>query len=143
MMKRALTLLTVLLFVPLTAFGVELELDKKSFFDANFTVDAIHTEDGDVYKVSASGDAGPYGQVYLSYTMTNKQDVPGQGEFTGWGWSQVGEETVTATLQGVTKKEGSIYKMYTLDLVSNGKRNFAIGTLDMVAKTMKFEVAEF
>ena len=81
--------------------------------------------------------------MYLSYIITNKQNVPGQGEFTGWAWSQVGEETVTATLQGISKKEGSVYKMYTLDLVSNGKRNFAIGTLDMVAKTMKFEVAEF
>ena len=142
-MRKILTVMALMLLIPLSTFAVELELDKKSFFEANFTVDSVHTEDGNNYKLSASGDAGPYGRVYLSYIITNKQNVPGQGEFTGWAWSQVGEETVTATLQGISKKEGSVYKMYTLDLVSNGKTNFAIGTLDMVAKTMKFEVAEF
>jgi hypothetical protein len=92
--------------------------------------------------LSASGDAGPYGRVYLSYVFTNKQNVPGYGEFTGHAWSQVEEDVVTATLQGVTKQEGKYFKLYTLDLVSNGKLNFAIGTVDLVEKTMNFRVGE-
>ena len=74
--------------------------------------------------------------------MTNLQSVDGYGEFTGHAWTQSGEEVFTATLQGITKKEGNVYKMYTLDLVNNGVMNFAIGTVDMVEGTMTFQVGE-
>ena len=125
-----------------TAGAADLKLEPTSVFDASFTVDSVHTKDGKVYELSASGDAGPYGRVYLSYVFTNKQDEPGYGEFTGHAWSQIEEDVVTATLQGVSKQEGKYFKLYTLDLVSNGKLNFAIGTVDLVEKTMNFRVGE-
>ena len=141
-MKKMTLLLITLLLAPLPLFAVGLEVDEKTLFEATFTVDSLHTKDGNVYELSASGDAGPYGRVYLSYVFTNMQSVDGHGEFTGHAWSQFGEDVVTATLQGISKKEGAVYKMYTLDLISDGTQNFGIGTLDMVARTMTFSVGE-
>ena len=120
-----------------------MEINEGTLFEAKFNIDSMHTKDGQTYELSASGDAGPYGKVYLSYVMTNLQSVDGHGEFTGYAWTQSGEDIFTATLQGISKKEGALYKMYTLDLVNNGVMNFAIGTVDMVAGTMTFEVGEF
>lgn len=141
-MIRIAMLLVTLLAIPLTAFAAGLKVDEETLFEAKFNIDSVHTKDGQTYELSASGDAGPYGRVYLSYVMTNMQSVDGYGEFTGHAWTQSGENVVTATLQGISKKEGAFYKMYTLDLVSNGVLNFAIGTVDMVAGTMTFQVAE-
>ena len=139
---KVLKLFTLIVVISISAVAADLKLEPTSVFDASFTVDSVHTKDGKVYELSASGDAGPYGRVYLSYVFTNKQNVPGYGEFTGHAWSQVEEDVVTATLQGVTKQEGKYFKLYTLDLVSNGKLNFAIGTVDLVEKTMNFRVGE-
>ena len=80
--------------------------------------------------------------MYLSYVFTDKQDLGTAGEFTGFAWTQSGEEIVTATLQGAYVKQGKIFKMYTFDPTSNGKLNFATGIVDFVAKTMKFTVSE-
>ena len=142
-MRKILILLVTLLAVPLTASSAGIEIDKKTLFAANFMIDSLHTKDGATYEISASGEAGPYGRVYLSYVMTNIQSVNGGGEFTGHAWSQSGEEVITATLQGFFKKEGAVYKMYSFDLVSDGVMYLAIGKLDMVARTMTFQVGEF
>ena len=114
----------------------------ENHFNANFSIDAAHTTDGTNYQVSASGDAGPYGRVYLSYEFTDKQDLGDRGEFTGHAWGQNGEEVFTATLQGVYVKQGVEFKMYTLDAVSNGKFTYAVGTLNFVEKTLSFEAAD-
>ena len=94
------------------------------------------------YQVSASGDAGPYGRVYLSYVFTDKQQLGDRGEFTGHAWAQNGEDVQTATLQGVYVKQGAEFKMYTLDVVSNGKFTYAVGTLNFVEKTLSFKAAD-
>ncbi|RPG48497.1 MAG: hypothetical protein CBC94_000485 [Gammaproteobacteria bacterium TMED134] len=142
-MKNIGLLLLTLAAMPLAALGAGLEINEGTLIEANFNIDSLHTKDGQTYELSASGDGGPYGRVYLSYVMTNLQSVDGYGEFTGYAWAQSGEDVVTATLQGISKKEGALYKMYTLDLVNNGVMNFAIGTVDMVAGTMTFKVGEF
>ena len=141
-MKRIGMLLLTLMAMPSAAFGAGLEINGETLFEAKFNIDSMHTKDGQTYELSASGDAGPYGRVYLSYVMTNLQSVDDHGEFTGYAWTQSREDIFTATLQGISKKEGALYKMYTLDLVNNGVMNFAIGTVDMVAGTMTFEVGE-
>jgi len=141
-MKRIRVLLATLLIIPMMAFSAGIEVDEKRLFEAKSTIDSVYTKDGNTYEISASGDAGPYGRVYLSYVMTNVQAVDGAGEFRSHAWTQSGEDVVTATLQGISKKEGAIYKMYSFDLVSNGVMNLAIGTADMVARTMSFQVGE-
>jgi hypothetical protein len=135
-------LLTAILLMPMAAFAAGVEVDEQTLFEGKFNIDAMHTKDGRVYELSASGDAGPYGRVYLSYVMTNLQSVDGRGEFTGHAWTQAGEDVVTATLQGISVKEGAVYKLYSFDLVSDGVMNLALGTVDMVAGTMTFQVGE-
>ena len=141
-MKRIVMLLLMLMAMPLVAFGAGLEINEETLFEAEFNIDSMLMKDGRTYELSASGDAGPYGRVYLSHMMTNLQSVDRHGEFTGYAWTQSGEDIFTATLQEISKKEGALYKVYTLDLVNNGVMNVAIGTVDMVAGTMKLEVGE-
>ena len=119
-----------------------LQLTLENHFDADFTIDAAHTTDGVNYQMSASGDAGPYGRVYLSYVFTDKQQLGDRGEFTGHAWAQSGVEVNTATLQGVYVKQGVEFTMYTLDAVSNGKFTYAVGTLNFVEKTLSFKAAD-
>ncbi len=115
----------------------------KGAFNGVFQIDSVFTRDaGKTYEVSASGDAGQYGRVFLSYQFTDSLDLGSQGEFTGFAWTQSGENVNTATLQGVYKMEGAIFKLYTFDSVSNGKLNVATGVVDFVARTIRFSVSE-
>jgi hypothetical protein len=139
-MKKITLFLTVCLaLVQLNANAGELNLNSEKF-QGDFQIDSTFTRDGKTYEVSASGDAGPYGRVYLSYTFTDLLGLKDRGEFTGHAWTQNDEEVNTATLQGVYLKDGKVFKMYSFDLVSNGVINLALGTVDFVAKTMKFDV---
>jgi len=142
MMKNLLRTCLLLGLIPLGVSAAELELDKKSFFNANFTIDSAYTSDGQNYQISASGEAGPYGRVYLSYEFTDKQDLGDRGEYTGHAWTQNGEVVATATLQGVYVKNGRLFKLYGLNTLSDGKFHYAVGNIDFVAKTKSFEVAD-
>ena len=139
------TMLMILLLIStfhMSSYAQEVKLSEDSF-EGNFVIDSTFTRDGGkTYEVSASGDAGPYGRVYLSYIFTDKQNLGTAGEFTGDAWTQNGEEVVTATLQGAYVKQGKVFKLYTFDPTSSGKLNFATGIVDFVAKTMKFKVSE-
>jgi hypothetical protein len=118
-------------------------LQEVDFFQAEMEVDSVHTSDaGNTFQASFSGKAGSYGRVYLSYDFTNKQQLADMGEFTGFAWAQNGETVVTATLQGSWVKVGTIFKLYSIDSVSNGKLNLAVGEIDFVAKTLRFDVSE-
>ena len=90
---------------PMTVSAQEIKFGKGAF-EANFEIDSTFSVDGKTFKVSASGDAGPYGKAYLSYFFTDKRGDGDRGEFTGFAWTQQGEDVVTATLQGVYKKDG-------------------------------------
>jgi len=138
---KKLTSLSLLAFLPILAFGAELKLDSATIFEANFTIDSTYTSNGQDYQVSASGEAGPYGRVYLSYDFTDKQNLGDRGEYTGHAWTQNGEDIVTATLQGIYIKKGKLFRLYGLNTVSDGTLHYAIGDIDFVGKTMSFKVA--
>ena len=139
------TMLMIFLLIStfhMSSYAQDVKLSEDSF-EGNFVIDSTFTRDGGkTYEVSASGDAGPYGRVYLSYIFTDKQNLGTAGEFTGFAWTQNGEDVVTATLQGAYVKQGKVFKLYTFDPTSSGKLNFATGIVDFVAKTMKFKVSE-
>ena len=140
-MKAFLKCSMLIFFLPTMAFGAELKLDPKSFFDSRFTIDSTYTSDGQNYEVSASGEAGPYGRVQLCYEFTDKQDLGDRGEYSGHAWTQNGETVVTATLQGVYVKKGKVFRLYGLNTVSDGTFHYAVGDIDFVAKTMNFNVS--
>ena len=138
-MKKFAATLLLLIWTPF-ALAQDLNYGEDGFI-AEFEIDAAHTTDGVNYQISASGEAGPYGRVWLSYEFTDKQNNGESGEFTGFAWTQNGEQFATATLQGVYRRKGAIFQMYSLDMVSNGVINIVSGEVDFVAKTMTFEVS--
>ena len=139
-MIKKITLILAATFCMPFALAQDLDYGEDGF-TANFDIDSAHTTDGTNYKISATGEAGPYGRVWLSYEFTDKQNRGDSGEFTGFAWTQNGEEFATATLQGVYRRKGAIFQMYSLDMVSNGVINIVSGEVDFVAKTMTFEVS--
>ena len=130
-----------LALAPVTAAAQDLKFGEGEF-EATFEIDTSFTTDGKTFDVTASGDAGPYGKAYVTYVFTDKQGQGDRGEFTGFAWTQQGEEIFTASLQGVYRKVGKVFRIYSLDNVSNGKINIVSGEADFVAKTMKFKVSE-
>ena len=137
-MKRLLII--PIIFLTFNLFSQDLKYGD-GLFEANFVVDMMYSEDLNNYKMTASGEAGPYGRAYLSYNFTSHLDVDGQGEFTGTAWTQNGEEITRAILRGIYRKNGNIFKLYTLDNLSNGKFIIATGELDMVKKTLNFKAS--
>ena len=134
-------ILSILLSASFLAHSQDINFGDGEFI-VETNIDAVSTQDGENFKISSSGDAGDYGKVYLSYTFTSILDTPGQGEFTGFAWTQNGEQFATATLQGVYRREGTVFKMYSLDMVSDGVSNIVSGEADFVAKTMTFKVSQ-
>ena len=139
MLKKIVLILSAALLIP---FALAQDLDYgEGEFVAAFDIDSADTTDGINYKISASGEAGDYGRVWLSYEFTDKQGLGDAGEFTGFAWTQNGENFATATLQGVYRRKGAIFQMYSLDMVSNGIINIVSGEADFVGKTMTFKVS--
>ncbi|MDA8569359.1 hypothetical protein N9K80_04465 [Flavobacteriaceae bacterium] len=139
-MKKLVTLLFFL--VSSLGFSQNIEWDPKTTFEAVFDIDAVHTTDGINYELSASGDAGPYGKAYISYVFTNYNNSDTNGEFTGFAWTQMGEKIVKATLQGVIKKEGKVFKMYSYDNTTDDNKIMIVsGIVDFVEQTIKFKVS--
>ena len=81
MIKKIAWALVAALLVPFT-FAQDLDYGEGEF-TANFEIDSAHTTDGTNYKISATGEAGPYGRVWLSYEFTDKLGMGDAGEFTG------------------------------------------------------------
>ena len=125
--KMKKVLFIPIMFLSLNLFSQDIKYGD-GLFEANFVVDMMYSDDLKNYKVTASGEAGPYGRAYLSYEFTSNLDVDGQGEFTGTAWTQNGEEITRAILRGIYRKNGDVFKLYTLDNLSNGKFILATGT---------------
>jgi hypothetical protein len=54
----------------------------------------------------------------------------------------MGEDIVRATLQGVYRKEGKVFKMYSYDNTTDDNKIMIVsGVVDFVAQTMKFKVS--
>ena len=123
-----------------TANAIEIEFENP--FTIELSIDNVFTEDGKTYRISASGNAGPYGQAYSSWVFTDKLEMGDKGEFSGTAWTQVGEDIFEASIQGVYVKTGSVFKVYSLDIVSDNKLQMKVGQVDLVKKTMRFEVSD-
>tara|TARA_Y100000590_G_scaffold448664_1_gene585671 strand:+ start:82 stop:504 length:423 start_codon:yes stop_codon:yes gene_type:complete len=133
-------LIIPIIFLAFNLFSQDLKYGD-GLFEANFVVDMMYSDDLNNYKMTASGEAGPYGRAYLSYNFTSHLGLSGQGEFTGTAWTQNGEEITRAILRGIYRKKGNTFKLYTFDNLSNGKFIVATGELDMVKKTLNFKAS--
>ena len=88
------------MFLAFNSFTQDIKYGE-GLFEANFIVDMMYSDDLKNYKLTASGEAGPYGRAYLSYEFTSLLNVDGQGEFTGTAWTQNGEEITRAILLNI------------------------------------------
>ena len=140
MVKSVLALIFITASGLNTANAIEIEFENP--FTIELSIDNVFTEDGKTYRISASGNAGPYGQAYSSWVFTDKLEMGDKGEFSGTAWTQVGEDIFEASIQGVYVKTGSVFKVYSLDIVSDNKLQMKVGQVDLVKKTMRFEVSD-
>ena len=142
--KKMLKNILALIFITASCLNIAsaIELEFENPFTIELTVYSVFTEDGKTYRISASGNAGPYGRAYSSWVFTDKLEMGDKGEFSGIAGTQVGEDIFEASIQGVYVKTGSVFKVYSLDIVSDNKLQMKVGQVDLVKKTMKFEVSD-
>ena len=95
--------------------------------------------------ITSEGMVGEgFGKVYLTHNFRSRFGDNTQGDFDGQVRSINNDGVmVTATLQGIWKREGKIVNMYTLDTFSDGDMIYAEGKVDLVQGTLNFEAFEF
>ena len=77
----------ILALIFITASGLNttsaIEIEFENPFTIELSVDSVFTEDGKTYRISASGNAGPYARAYSSWVFTDKLEMGDTGEFSG------------------------------------------------------------
>ena len=135
-------LLIIAIFAGFTLSNAQ-ELKSLDKFKASFVMDSAESLGNGEYKLTASGEAGPYGRVFINIHFTNKlNNQKGVGEFTGFAWSQVEGVITEATLQGVSKFNGKIFTAYSFDALTDGKVMMWIGEFDFISKTVELNVQQ-
>ena len=109
-------------------------------FDAKFIIDSITVGENQSTINSSSADAGQYGKVYASYTLTSSSGIEGSGTWTGHGRG-ISPDGVLARgiLRGVWTRDGKIISIKSLDSVTDGI-NYVQGTIDLLAGEINIEV---
>ena len=141
MLKRFVALSFGAIFF-LSSQALAVDLNFENTFQIRMTIDHVYTEDNKIYKIAASGSAGRYGQAYSSWKFSDNLGLKDRGEFSGFAWTQIGAEVFKASLQGVYVKQGPTFRIYSLDLVSDKKLQMKVGEINMVEKTMNFDVSD-
>jgi hypothetical protein len=140
-MKALKIFLSVVLFFSVHVNAQEYELSNPQ--SASFEVTSFKTTSVNSWEMTAAGEAGRYGRVYLNFNFTNKLNQTDQGEYTGYGWAQNGESFDAATLQGSWRRQGDKFKLFGMDAVlASGAINFVTCLIDMVAGNVNCNFSE-
>ena len=136
-----LALITFLLTNVSALFALDVQGDS---FDAEFKITSWSATNTDS-TITSEGIVGEgFGKVYLTHNFRSRSGDNTQGDFDGQVRSINNDGVmVTATLQGIWKREGKIVNMYTLDTFSDGGMIYAEGKVDLVEGTLKFKAFEF
>ena len=90
--------------------------------------------------ITAEGQMGEYGKVYVTYNMTYAADGV-SGAVEGVGRGVVDAETVmTGRFTGIWRREGSTVTMHNTVNMNDGSQNFDIITFDARGDTLIHKV---
>ena len=91
--------------------------------------------------LSTEGDVGDYGRVFATYNLFTSDDSRTSGTFEGSARALNADgEMISASLQGIYRRTGGTLELHSLDLATNGDRNFVTAQIDIVAKTSNVAV---
>ena len=132
---------TLMMLAGSSIFAFEVTGDS---FKAEFKITSWTASNTDS-TITSEGMVGEgFGKVYLTHNFRSRFGDNTQGDFDGQVRSINNDGVmVTATLQGIWKREGKIVNMYTLDTFSDGDMIYAEGKVDLVQGTLNFEAFEF
>ena len=91
--------------------------------------------------LSTEGNVGEYGHVFATYNLFTSDETRTSGTFEGSARAlNAGGEMISASLQGIFQRNGGTLELHSLDLASNGDRNFVTAQIDILAKTSNVAV---
>ncbi len=86
--------------------------------------------------INSEGSAGKYGKVFVTWSL-EATEHNSSGRFTGTSHCYMEDGAfITASLQGIWRRKGHKIQLHSLDLGSNGDRNFAKLKADLVKRTV-------
>ena len=89
----------------------------------------------DGIRYTVEGSVGKYGRVFFTHQLHPTHSEDSQGTMTGFARTTTDDGgTVTAPLQGVWRRTGNCYKVYSLDGASNGDINYVEIDVDLGSK---------
>jgi hypothetical protein len=130
---------TVLAFLTISTSVNAFEVEGESFI-AKFEVTSMTSSEG-MSVMTSEGSVDGYGKVYLTHELTANMGSMNSGSMKGQARTMdVDGNYVAASLQGVWRRTGKEPEIISIDNLSNGTRNFAMGTYDVVTGEGQFDV---
>ena len=129
----------VLAFLTISTSVNAFEVEGESFI-AKFEVTSMTSSEG-LSVMTSEGSVDGYGKVYLTHELTANMGSMNSGSMKGQARTMdVDGNYVAASLQGVWRRTGKELEIISIDNLSNGTRNFAMGTYDVVTGKGQFNV---
>lgn len=129
----------VLAFLTIATSVNAFEVEGESFI-AKFEVTSMTSSEG-MSVMTSEGSVDGYGKVYLTHELTANMGSMNSGSMKGQARTMdVDGNYVAASLQGVWRRTGKELEIISIDNLSNGTRNFAMGTYDVVTGKGQFDV---
>ena len=92
-------------------------------------------------RYTVEGTVGKYGYVHFTHQLEPTHGKRDQGSMQGYGRTYLEDgRSVEGDLQGVWRRTGSVYKVYSLDDGSNGDINFVDIDVDLVSKEVSLSL---
>ena len=90
--------------------------------------------------ITAEGDSGEYGRVYITYYLTYNRDGSG-GSYTMQGRGYVNADTLfSGSAAGMWVRDGHLVKMSGVVSISDGSQNLDVIVVDPLNRTLTADV---
>jgi hypothetical protein len=139
-MKRFLIIISILLAAQITQAGHHEngKMLAKRQPDTSMTITSVNLGQ-DQTTITATGDMGVYGKVYLTYNLTYNAERNG-GPVTGQGRGATAEGIASGIFAGHWYLDGSKVIMRNVVQINDGTQNLDVITFDAAKSTLVVEV---